>query len=86
MATRIANLIADSQTADGPRIAIAAGVVGCPADGLGAERLLESATEADYAAKASGAAVARSPNGSERRPARFRSGAAANLVRTCKSC
>jgi diguanylate cyclase (GGDEF)-like protein len=65
MATRVANLIASSQAPDGPRIAIAAGVVGCPADGLAAERLLESATEAIYAAKAAGAAVARSPNGSE---------------------
>ena len=65
MARRVANLIAASQTADGPRIAIAAGVAGCPDDGLGADRLLESATEATYAAKASGAAVARSPNGSE---------------------
>jgi len=65
MATRVANLIASSQSPDGPRIAIAAGVVGCPADGLAAERLLESATEAIYAAKAAGAAVARSPDGSE---------------------
>ena len=63
MAMRVANLIASSQSSEGPRIAIAAGVVGCPDDGLGAERLLESATEAIYAAKASGAAVARSPNG-----------------------
>jgi len=65
MATRVANLIASSQAPDGPRIAIAAGVVGCPDDGLAGERLLESATEAIYAAKASGAAVARSPNGSD---------------------
>lgn len=65
MARRVANLIAGSQTPAGPRIAIAAGVVGCPDDGLVAERLLESATEAIYAAKASGAAVARSPNGSD---------------------
>jgi diguanylate cyclase (GGDEF)-like protein len=65
MATRVANLIASSQSPDGPRIAIAAGVVGCPGDGLSAERLLESATEAIYAAKAAGAAVARSPDGSE---------------------
>lgn len=64
MATRVAGLIAASQSPGGPRIAVAAGVVGCPADGVGAERLLESATEAVYAAKASGAAVARSPNGS----------------------
>jgi diguanylate cyclase (GGDEF)-like protein len=65
MATRIANLISRSQSAEGPRIAIAAGVVDCPGDGISAERLLESATEATYAAKASGAAVARSTDGSD---------------------
>ena len=65
MATRIAGLIAGSQAADGPRIAIAAGVVDCPGDGLSAERLLESAAEATYAAKAAGAPVARSPNGAD---------------------
>lgn len=65
MATRIANVIAESQSATGPRIAIAAGVVDCPGDGLSPERLLESATEATYAAKASGAAVARSPNSAD---------------------
>jgi diguanylate cyclase (GGDEF)-like protein len=65
LATRIANLISRSQSPDGPRIAFAAGVVDCPGDGLSAERLLESAAEATYAAKASGAAVARSPNGSD---------------------
>jgi diguanylate cyclase (GGDEF)-like protein len=65
VARRVANLIADSQSRDGPRIAVAAGIAGCPADGLAAERLLESATEAIYAAKASGAAVARSPGDSD---------------------
>jgi diguanylate cyclase (GGDEF)-like protein len=60
-ATRIAGLISGSQSAAGPRIAIAAGVVECPGDGLSAERLLESAAEATYAAKAAGAPVARSP-------------------------
>jgi len=65
MARRVASLVADSQIDDGPHIAIAAGVVGCPADGLAADRLLESATEAVYAAKASGAVVARSSNGSD---------------------
>ncbi len=65
VARRVANLIAESQGRDGPRIAVAAGIAGCPADGLAAERLLESATEAIYAAKASGAAVARSPGGSD---------------------
>jgi diguanylate cyclase (GGDEF)-like protein len=65
LARRVAQLIASSQAADGPRLAIAAGVVECPADGLSAERLLESAAEATYAAKASGAPVARSANGSD---------------------
>lgn len=58
---RIARLIASSQEEDAPRIAIVAGVADCPADGSSAERLLESATSAGYAAKASGAAVGRSP-------------------------
>jgi diguanylate cyclase (GGDEF)-like protein len=65
LATRIARVITSSQSADGPRIAIAAGVVACPDDGLSTERLLESATEAIYAAKASGAPIARSPHGSD---------------------
>ncbi len=65
MATRIASVISGAQSASGPRIAIAAGVVDCPADGLNAERLLESATEATYAAKAAGAPVARSPQGAD---------------------
>jgi diguanylate cyclase (GGDEF)-like protein len=62
LADRIADLIARSQVHDGPRIAVATGIVDCPTDGLNAERLLESAAEATYAAKASGASVGRSPN------------------------
>jgi diguanylate cyclase (GGDEF)-like protein len=62
LADRIADLIARSQVHDGPRIAVATGIVECPIDGLNAERLLESAAEATYAAKASGATVGRSPN------------------------
>jgi diguanylate cyclase (GGDEF)-like protein len=65
MAARLANLISRPQSPEGPRIAIAVGIVDCPGDGLSAERLLESAAEASYAAKASGAAVARSPNDSD---------------------
>ena len=56
LANRIAELIASSQADEGPRIAIAAGVVSCPTDGTSAERLLESAAEATYAAKAAGVA------------------------------
>lgn len=62
LANRVAALIARSQVQDGPRIAIATGIVDCPADGLNAERLLESAAEATYAAKASGTTVGRSAN------------------------
>ena len=62
MAQRIAGLVDGSQAAEGPQISIAAGVVGCPADGDTIERLLESATEATYAAKASGEPVAIGPN------------------------
>ena len=58
-------MITTSQTPDGPRIAIAAGIVDCPADGLSAERLLESATEATYAARGAGAPVARSSHGAD---------------------
>ena len=60
MAERVAELVEGSQAAEGPQIAIAAGVVGCPADGDTVERLLESATEATYAAKAAGNPVATS--------------------------
>lgn len=65
MAKRVAGVISGSQGAEGPRIAIAAGVVDCPGDGLSAERLLESAAEATYAAKAAGAPVARSSRASD---------------------
>ncbi len=61
MALRAAELIDGSQAADGPRIAIASGVVACPADGDTTERLLEAAAEATYAAKAAGKPVATSP-------------------------
>ncbi len=64
-ADRIASLIETSQAADGPRIAIAGGIVDCPADGATVERLLESATEATYAAKAAGRRVATSPSAGE---------------------
>jgi diguanylate cyclase (GGDEF)-like protein len=62
LADRVADLISRSQVHDGPRIAVATGIVDCPTDGLNAERLLESAAEATYAAKASGVTVGRSPN------------------------
>ena len=65
LADRIAELIERSQVHDGPRIAVATGIVDCPTDGLNAERLLESAAEATYAAKAAGVTVGRSPTASE---------------------
>lgn len=58
MAERVAELVAGSQAAEGPQVGIAAGIVACPADGDTVERLLEAATEAIYAAKASGQPVA----------------------------
>lgn len=56
---RVVELIARAQAADGPRIAITAGVVDCPSDGSTADELLESAHEAGYAAKAAGVPAAR---------------------------
>ena len=50
-----------------------------------AERLLESATEATYAAKASGAPVARSPT-SPPRSCKIRSAGSKNLVRARRTC
>ena len=64
MAERLGALIESSQAPEGPRIAIAAGIASCPADGETVERLLESATEATYAAKAAGRPVSVSPNSS----------------------
>ena len=62
MAERIAELIESAQSEDGPRIAVAIGVVACPADGDNEERLVESATAAAYAAKAAGRSVATNPD------------------------
>jgi len=58
VAERLAQVIERSQSEDGPRIAIAVGVASCPANGDNPRRLLESAAEATYAAKAAGQAVA----------------------------
>ena len=59
MVERLVELIARSQVVEGPRIAITAGVVDCPSDGISADELLASAYEAGYAAKASGVSAAR---------------------------
>ena len=62
MAERIAELIERSQIAEGPRIAVVAGVVGAAADGETPEQLLEAATAATYAAKAAAQPVATTPS------------------------
>ncbi len=59
MIERLVELIYNSQAPHGPRIAISAGVVDCPADGSNAEELIVSAHEANYAAKAAGVPAAR---------------------------
>ncbi len=61
MAERVAGLIGAAQLDEGPRIAVAAGVAACPADGRSAEHLMARAEEATYEAKASGRAVGSGP-------------------------
>lgn len=63
LAERIATLIAASQSTDGPRIAIAAGIAACPADADSIDGLLERAAEAVYSAKAAGRPVGAIANG-----------------------
>lgn len=57
-ATELADLIANSQLDEGPRLAVAIGIASCPDDGDSAERLIEAAEQASYAAKAAGEPVA----------------------------
>jgi diguanylate cyclase (GGDEF)-like protein len=52
MATQLAELIANSQLDEGPRLAVAIGIASCPQDGSSAEELVEAAEQASYAAKA----------------------------------
>jgi diguanylate cyclase (GGDEF)-like protein len=59
MANRMADLIEGSQASDGPRIAIAVGIVECPVDGDSTEALLRAAAEATFTAKAEGVSVSR---------------------------
>jgi diguanylate cyclase (GGDEF)-like protein len=63
-ATKLADLIANSQLDEGPRLAVAIGIASCPQDGDSPEALVEAAEQASYAAKAAGEPVATS-NGSE---------------------
>ena len=65
MANRVAELIASSQVAEGPRLAVSVGIASCPGDGDASEALLQAAEQASYEAKAAGEPVATSPNGSE---------------------
>ena len=65
MAERVADLVANSQLAEAPRLAIAIGLASCPEDGDGADRLLEAAERASYAAKAAGRQVATAREGTE---------------------
>jgi diguanylate cyclase (GGDEF)-like protein len=57
MAQRLCDLVDSSQTADAPRVAIAAGVAACPEHAEDAESLLAAAEEAAFAAKAAGQPV-----------------------------
>ncbi len=63
MADRLARVVEASQAPDGPRIAISAGISGCPEHGHDAGRLLEVAGDALGAAKASGEPVQVALNG-----------------------
>jgi diguanylate cyclase (GGDEF)-like protein len=58
MADRLAGVMESSQAKEGPRIAVSIGISSCPDHADDAERLLEAAQEATYAAKAAGRAVA----------------------------
>jgi diguanylate cyclase (GGDEF)-like protein len=58
MLERIARVIESSLAADGPRIAIAAGIASCPEHGDEASKLFAAAQEATYSAKAAGRPVA----------------------------
>ena len=57
MADRLARVVDASQAADGPRIAISAGVSACPEHGHDGSRLLEVAGDALDGAKAAGEPV-----------------------------
>lgn len=54
LADRLTSTVNGWQHHDGPRMTVTVGVASCPEHGDNAERLLEAAEEATYAAKASG--------------------------------
>ena len=58
VAERLVQVFEASQADEGPRLAIAVGISACPEHGDDARRLLDSAEEATYAAKAAGRSVA----------------------------
>ena len=58
LAERLADLVERSQSEGAPRIALTVGVAASPVHASGAERLLEAAEEAAWAARASGRPVA----------------------------
>jgi diguanylate cyclase (GGDEF)-like protein len=58
LAERLADLVERSQSEGAPRIALTVGVASSPVHASGAERLLEAAEEAAWAARASGRHVA----------------------------
>jgi diguanylate cyclase (GGDEF)-like protein len=56
-AERLCDLVDRSQSTDGPRVAIAAGIASCPEHGEGPDDLLAAAEQATWSAKAAGRAV-----------------------------
>jgi diguanylate cyclase (GGDEF)-like protein len=54
LADRLTSTVNGWQHHDGPRMSVTVGIASCPEHGDDAERLLETAEEANYAAKASG--------------------------------
>jgi diguanylate cyclase (GGDEF)-like protein len=63
LADRLTSTVNGWQHHDGPRMSVTVGVVSCPEHGDDADRLLEAAEEATYAAKASGRRFALGPEG-----------------------
>jgi diguanylate cyclase (GGDEF)-like protein len=66
LADRLTSTVNGWQHHDGPRMSITVGVASCPEHGDDAERLLEAAEEATYAAKASGRRFAVGAGGGEK--------------------
>jgi diguanylate cyclase (GGDEF)-like protein len=56
-AERLCDLVERSQSSDGPRVAVAAGIASCPEHGESPDGLLAAAEQATWSAKAAGRAV-----------------------------